>query len=432
MDTESKNEKGFDALLDKMNNINHDNYFSLMYEIGKVLDVLEKADIVYIEAMLIEATKMRYQDDIKAEVVLVKFGLLDGYYQYKCNLLCEGHSDMSPTRKCHIKFLKESNYMRDYNGKYKSYEEAEEAKKVDSVIDTLKKAEKRYIREVANTLYSNRHDIYNCISEHEDSFIIQFKVGDELKKIPKLPHVKENKHKSSSQSQGEEPNDSVEPDGTDTSKTESRRTNTWRDIFLKNKFFKILQQYRININFFKISETNQKIKIINIDKINDIDNASGSNDLRHNIAGKLGIVLLFLVVVMFGSNLAIKFEVSWAKKTAENILPDEIKIINKNIQLSPGEDDYLKIETKPEQLEPEKLSYRSLDNDIVSPENLHSPHIIAGETLKNDAENTTIIMVHGDGYAQDIATVRVIERNTNGIQTGSVGNGVSVGSGDAE
>lgn len=108
--------------------------------------------------------------------------------------------------------------------------------------------------------------------------------------------------------------------------------------------------------------------------------------------------ILTVCVMQFSktSNKAIEI----ALKETEKITPDLIEISNKNIFLFPGEEDDLEIKTEPK-VELNELSYRSTDNDIVKPRSLHSPHILASENATGEAE----IIVHGEGAAQDTATV---------------------------
>lgn len=110
-------------------------------------------------------------------------------------------------------------------------------------------------------------------------------------------------------------------------------------------------------------------------------------------------------------------ELAYIIKEAYKITPEEIKIINKNILLRPGEDSYLKIKTTP-YMELHELSYYSMDDDVVRLENLHNPHIIAAKNVRGEAETTILVHGAGDSIAKDTATVIVRDSSVSSLLKG--------------
>lgn len=122
----------------------------------------------------------------------------------------------------------------------------------------------------------------------------------------------------------------------------------------------------------------------------------------------LAIMGIKLVSIIENMNTTKEKEISQAKEEVEKIVPTKIEIMEKNIILPLGGEDYLKVETAPIELNQNDLCYTSSWPDVVRMENVHSKHMIATNELAAGARNYSDIVVHDvDDIVQDTATVIV-------------------------
>lgn len=370
----NKNESSLENLEEKLEDLRDDqHYISILDDIKPILGILAEKDNVYVEAALIIAVKRTYEECLEAEVVLMSFGLLKGYCRNEDYFQGEENSKKLDITERRIKFLKESNYLQElYKGPYRSYEEAEKDEGgVKKITDAIRSAEKRYIKKVANKLYANSRDILNTIFENEDNFIIKEHINNnkKIKMIPILPSMREKRDNSSSQSQSEEPNDSVKPDGSGRRKTEPGHTNTWWGNFSNNKILKIIQRISIKIILFNISETNQHVTI-------------GGNFTKREINYKRiisgAVIVIAITALAYGGYKAVY-------KSSHRQPIKEILISSTEIILEPDEifdlDEYISV--LPKSITNPILSFTSSDPDLVT---VSKDGLLSAKNVQQDDE----------------------------------------------
>ena len=118
---------------------------------------------IEIKALLIKAVTDCYGTTLKADMVLVALGLLEGFDNRDENTNFPDGGALLTERR--VKFLKESTYIPiKSNGKYESYEDAEKDKTasasektpLETIKDTLGSSDGRYLEEVADRLFNKR------------------------------------------------------------------------------------------------------------------------------------------------------------------------------------------------------------------------------------------------------------------------------------
>ncbi len=149
-----------------------------------------------------------------------------------------------------------------------------------------------------------------------------------------------------------------------------------------------------------------------------IEQANGDNETKPterklnaflSILLASGLILaLAIALIIVGYCVVSQNKIISEKEAAKKIAPTKIEIMEKNIMLPLGGEDYLKVETAPIELNQNDLCYTSSWPDVVRMENVHSKHMIATNELAAGARNYSDIVVHDvDDIVQDTATVIV-------------------------
>lgn len=152
-----------------------------------------------------------------------------------------------------------------------------------------------------------------------------------------------------------------------------------------------------------------------------------------SIALVISVSALAIIGVKWASiiedrNVTAKKETSEALEDAKKIALNKIEIVNKYIELSLGEDDYLIVKTEPSELNPNDLFYVSSNPDAAYMENIHSGHVTAVKELADDVRSYSEVVVHDGSNAQDTAIILIKEPGQNeSARNGKTDNGVSSG-----
>lgn len=331
------------------------NFHNEISDLKDALDLPTKFDHADMKALLIRAVVDCFgEKSFETDAVLMEFGLSSE--KGLGDNLFEHDSDTEESRLCarRKEFLKISNYIyrtRNSRKKYKfnTYEEMVKLGKdaIDTTIETLGNRNGGYIEAVAKKIYTKRND-KNFIESRKE-----YLEGSGKARKVKPPPMTNFRDNSSSQSQGEEPNGSVKPDGSGRRKTEPGHTNTWWGNFFNNKILKIIQRISIKIILFNITETNQHVTIGNGVPIRKID-------CKKIILAVM--IVITITALAYGGYKAV-YKSSHSRQPIKEILISSTEII-----LEPDEifdlDEYISV--LPKSITNPILSFTSSDPDLVT------------------------------------------------------------------